>query len=88
MTPIGNSSFAPTALSYIGEGNYEVSSDGGQTKSVINEQAAKAVGLSTSDFLEGESSPKKDFDYQPEDIEKMMFKNLLKILFLSHAVEV
>jgi len=49
MTPIGNSSFAPTSLSYIGEGNYEVSSDGGQTKNIINEQAANemlsAVGL-------------------------------------------
>lgn len=61
MTPIGNSSFAPTALSYIGEGNYEVSSDGGQTKSVINEQAANemlsAVGLKV---LGGEVSSAKD----------------------------
>lgn len=40
----------------------------------INEQAAKAVGLSTSDFLEGEGSATKEFDYHPEDIEKMMFK--------------
>ena len=52
MTPIGNSSFAPTTLNYVGEGNYEVSSDGGQTKNVINEQAANemlsAVGLKVS----------------------------------------
>jgi hypothetical protein len=61
MTPIGNSSFAPTALSYIGDGNYEVSSDGGQTKSVINEQAANemlsAVGLKVQ---AGEVSSAKD----------------------------
>jgi hypothetical protein len=52
MTPIGNNSFAPTTLNYVGEGNYEVSSDGGQTKNVINEQAANemlsAVGLKVS----------------------------------------
>lgn len=61
MTPIGNNSFAPTALSYIGEGNYEVSSDGGQTKSVINEQVANemlsAVGLKVQ---AGEVSSAKD----------------------------
>ena len=52
MTPIGNNSFSPTTINYVGEGNYEVSSDGGQTKSVINEQAANemlaAVGLKVS----------------------------------------
>ena len=61
MTPIGNNSFAPTTINYVGEGNYEVSSDGGQTKNVINEQAANemlsAVGLKVS---AGQVSSAKD----------------------------
>ena len=52
MTAIGSNPHALTSLNYAGAGNYEVSSDGGATKNVINEQAANqmlsSLGLSVS----------------------------------------
>ena len=40
----------------------------------INERAAEAVGLSTSEFLNGQGKKEEKYEYQPEEIEKMMFK--------------